>query len=235
MPIQPTTLNHRLTTPNKLFEAMAAGVPVVASDLPGMAAIVRETGCGLLVDPTDPAAMAAADRARCSRRRPPSAGAIGRRACEAPSHVQLGDPGGDPAGGVRPADGTPMVTGVATARRAVILVGGPAAPYSRALRIARPSWRDGLPGRDRGHRGSRTARAESREGELADPALRAEWPLGGVGRSGAGRPRVARPARPPAAPGDGPPLAPLAAHRARLVGPSPASSPRPTSTTPVAA
>jgi glycosyltransferase involved in cell wall biosynthesis len=63
MPIQPTTLNHRLTTPNKLFEAMAAGVPVVASDLPGMAAIVRDAGCGLLVDPTDPAAIAAAIRA----------------------------------------------------------------------------------------------------------------------------------------------------------------------------
>jgi glycosyltransferase involved in cell wall biosynthesis len=62
MPIQPTTLNHRLTTPNKLFEAMAAGVPVVASDLPGMAAIVRESGCGVLVDPTDPAAIAAALR-----------------------------------------------------------------------------------------------------------------------------------------------------------------------------
>ena len=60
MPIQPSTLNHRLTTPNKLFEAMAAGVPVVASDLPGMAAIVRETGCGLLVDPTDASAIAAA-------------------------------------------------------------------------------------------------------------------------------------------------------------------------------
>ena len=29
MPIQPTTLNHRLTTPNKLFEAMAAGVPSI--------------------------------------------------------------------------------------------------------------------------------------------------------------------------------------------------------------
>ena len=62
MPIQPSTLNHQLTTPNKLFEAMAAGVAVVASDLPGMAPIVRETGCGLVCDPTDPAAIAAALR-----------------------------------------------------------------------------------------------------------------------------------------------------------------------------
>jgi glycosyltransferase involved in cell wall biosynthesis len=62
MPIQPTTLNHRLTTPNKLFEALAAGVPVVASDLPGMAPIVRETRCGLLVDPTDAKALAVALR-----------------------------------------------------------------------------------------------------------------------------------------------------------------------------
>jgi glycosyltransferase involved in cell wall biosynthesis len=62
MPIQPTTLNHRLTTPNKLFEALAAGVPVVASDLPGMAPIVREAGCGLLVDARDTAAIAAALR-----------------------------------------------------------------------------------------------------------------------------------------------------------------------------
>jgi glycosyltransferase involved in cell wall biosynthesis len=63
MPIQPSTLNHRLTTPNKLFEAMAAGVPVVASDLPGMSGIVRETGCGLVCDPTDPGAIARAIRA----------------------------------------------------------------------------------------------------------------------------------------------------------------------------
>jgi glycosyltransferase involved in cell wall biosynthesis len=62
MPIQPTTLNHRLTTPNKLFEAMAAGVPVVASDLPGMAPTVLETGAGLVVDPTDPSAIAAGCR-----------------------------------------------------------------------------------------------------------------------------------------------------------------------------
>ena len=62
MPIQPSTLNHRLTTPNKLFEAMAAGVPVVASDLPGMASIVTATGCGVLCDPIDPASIAGAIR-----------------------------------------------------------------------------------------------------------------------------------------------------------------------------
>lgn len=59
MPIQPSSLNHRLTTPNKLFEAMAVGVPVVASDLPGMASIVRAAGCGLVCDPTDPLAIGA--------------------------------------------------------------------------------------------------------------------------------------------------------------------------------
>jgi glycosyltransferase involved in cell wall biosynthesis len=62
MPIQPSTLNHRYTTPNKLFEAMAVGVPVVASDLPGMAPTVREADAGILVDPTSPAEIAAACR-----------------------------------------------------------------------------------------------------------------------------------------------------------------------------
>jgi glycosyltransferase involved in cell wall biosynthesis len=77
MPIQPTTLNHRLTTPNKLFEAIAVGVPVVASDLPGMAPTVREAGAGLLVDPTDPAAIAAACRELLAE---PAAAAAERRA-----------------------------------------------------------------------------------------------------------------------------------------------------------
>lgn len=62
MPIQGDTLNHRLTTPNKLFEAMAAGVPAVVSDLPGMSAVVRDAGSGVLVDPTDTVAIAAAIR-----------------------------------------------------------------------------------------------------------------------------------------------------------------------------
>ncbi len=62
MPIQPTTLNHRLTTPNKLFEAMAAGVPIVASDLPGMAPYLSEIGCGATCDPTSPESIAGAIR-----------------------------------------------------------------------------------------------------------------------------------------------------------------------------
>ena len=60
MAIQPTTLNHRYTTPQKLFESFAAGVPVVASDLPGMAPIVRATGAGVVCDPTSPTSIAEA-------------------------------------------------------------------------------------------------------------------------------------------------------------------------------
>jgi glycosyltransferase involved in cell wall biosynthesis len=41
---------------------MAAGVPAVVSDLPGMRAVVRDSGSGILVDPTDTAAIAAAIR-----------------------------------------------------------------------------------------------------------------------------------------------------------------------------
>lgn len=63
MAIQPTTLNHRYTTPQKLFESLAAGTPVVASDLPGMADVVNETGAGILCDPTDPLDIGRAIRA----------------------------------------------------------------------------------------------------------------------------------------------------------------------------
>lgn len=65
MAIQPTTLNHRLSTPNKLFECLAAGVPVVVSNFPGMRAIVIDDPDGPLgevCDPTDPRDVGAAIR-----------------------------------------------------------------------------------------------------------------------------------------------------------------------------
>jgi starch synthase len=101
MPIQPSTLNHRLTTPNKLFEAMAAGVPVVASDLPGMAGIVRETGCGVLCNPTSPAAIATAirsileapDSERAAYRERSLAAAHGRYSWESQVEILLAEYG----------------------------------------------------------------------------------------------------------------------------------------------
>jgi glycosyltransferase involved in cell wall biosynthesis len=48
MPIEPTTLNHRLSSPNKLFEAIAAGVPVVGPDFPEFRRVVLDGRWGLL-------------------------------------------------------------------------------------------------------------------------------------------------------------------------------------------
>jgi glycosyltransferase involved in cell wall biosynthesis len=56
--LQDTCENHRLALPNKLFEYIAAGVPVVASDLPEIRRLVAEHGVGWCVPPHDPAALA---------------------------------------------------------------------------------------------------------------------------------------------------------------------------------
>src|SRR3954451_5528273 len=62
MAIAPTSINHRFTTPQKLFESIAVGVPVVASDLPGMAEVVRDANAGCLCDPLSPTSIAQAIR-----------------------------------------------------------------------------------------------------------------------------------------------------------------------------
>jgi glycosyltransferase involved in cell wall biosynthesis len=59
---QPTEGNNLLATPNKLFECLAVGVPVVVSDFPEMRRIVDESGVGALCDPTSPESIAAAAR-----------------------------------------------------------------------------------------------------------------------------------------------------------------------------
>lgn len=52
----------RVVSPLKPIEAMAAGRPVIASDLPALAEIVAPSGAGVLVPPGDPEALAEAIR-----------------------------------------------------------------------------------------------------------------------------------------------------------------------------
>ncbi len=59
--LQPTRA-YRESLPIKLFEYMAAGIPVIASDFVPWRRLVEDAGCGICVDPTDPAAVAAAIR-----------------------------------------------------------------------------------------------------------------------------------------------------------------------------
>ena len=49
--IQPVCLSYRMSLPNKVFEYVAAGLPVLGSDLPAISALVNEHGIGLLAQP----------------------------------------------------------------------------------------------------------------------------------------------------------------------------------------
>jgi glycosyltransferase involved in cell wall biosynthesis len=52
--------NNTSCLPNKLFDYMLVGLPVIASDFPLYREVVETSGCGLLVDPAEPAEIAAA-------------------------------------------------------------------------------------------------------------------------------------------------------------------------------
>ena len=53
-------VNYQDALPVKMFEYMAAGVPVISSDITLWRRIVEESSCGLCVDPLDPKAIAEA-------------------------------------------------------------------------------------------------------------------------------------------------------------------------------
>jgi glycosyltransferase involved in cell wall biosynthesis len=70
--------NHYDALPTKVFEYMAAGIPVIVSDaVPLSAKIVRERQCGLVVDPRDENAVA--DAIRFIAEHPEDAQAMGER------------------------------------------------------------------------------------------------------------------------------------------------------------
>ena len=73
--------NHTRAQPNKLFEYMAASLPVIASDFPLWREIVDGAKCGLLVDPEDPESIAGAMRYILDH--PEEAAEMGRRGRQA--------------------------------------------------------------------------------------------------------------------------------------------------------
>lgn len=73
--------NYLTALPVKLFEYMCAGIPVIASDLPGCREIVETARCGLVVNPKDPHDIAQAITYLWTH--PEEATAMGKRGFEA--------------------------------------------------------------------------------------------------------------------------------------------------------
>ena len=62
LPNRATTVSARYTSPLKLFEYLALGKPIVASDLPALREVLRDQENAILVPPDRPVALAAALR-----------------------------------------------------------------------------------------------------------------------------------------------------------------------------
>jgi glycosyltransferase involved in cell wall biosynthesis len=74
--VKPVDKGHYLAQPRKLYEYLAAGVPVVGSNVPTIRDPIMKWDCGVVVDPASPAEIAlgimrlagdAERRSRCAR------------------------------------------------------------------------------------------------------------------------------------------------------------------------
>jgi glycosyltransferase involved in cell wall biosynthesis len=84
LPNTPTHTSERYTSPLKLFEYLAAGRPIVASDLAALREVLRRDDTALLVEPGSPASLAAAIRRVMGD--PALAAGLARRAFDDAAH-----------------------------------------------------------------------------------------------------------------------------------------------------
>lgn len=67
IPYQAHGKNHEYSTPNKLFEYMHLGIPIIVNDLPEIRRIMTDAGSfGVIADCADPAAIASAIKELCA-------------------------------------------------------------------------------------------------------------------------------------------------------------------------
>lgn len=58
MIINPINISKKLTLPNKAFEYMAAGIPIISNKLPEVKNLIQENNCGYVINDKDPETIA---------------------------------------------------------------------------------------------------------------------------------------------------------------------------------